>query len=79
VGVTSAIDRLLLAGESIEAIRDWTPPLLPLTGGALVERGIGKGPEVARLLRMIETRWIAEDFPDVDRVSDIANEVVAQA
>jgi hypothetical protein len=31
-----------LAGESIEPLRDWTPPALPLTGGALVERGISK-------------------------------------
>ena len=46
VGIEGAIDRLLLAGETVEAIRDWTPPSLPLTGGALVARGIGKGPEV---------------------------------
>jgi hypothetical protein len=36
----------------------------PMTGGALVERGISKGPEVARLLRQVETQWIAEGFPD---------------
>ena len=77
-GLVSAIDRLLLAGESIEPIRDWTPPALPLSGGALVERGIGKGPEVARLLRRIETQWIAEGFPDAERVGRIA-EAVAQA
>jgi poly(A) polymerase len=78
-GLTGAVDRLLLAGESIERIRDWTPPALPLTGGALVERGIGKGPEVARLLRRIETQWIAEGFPDAERVGRIADEAVAQA
>ena len=78
-GLVSAIDRLLLAGESIEPIRDWTPPALPLSGGALVERGIGKGPEVARLLRRIETKWIAEGFPDAERVGRIADEAVAQA
>ncbi|WP_433909838.1 CCA tRNA nucleotidyltransferase [Sphingomonas yabuuchiae] len=78
-GLTSAVDRLLLAGESVESIRDWTPPSLPLTGGALVERGIGKGPEVARLLRRIETQWIAEGFPDAERVGQIADAAVAQA
>lgn len=26
VGIEGAIDRLLLAGETVEAIRDWTPP-----------------------------------------------------
>nr|WP_322965750.1 CCA tRNA nucleotidyltransferase [Sphingomonas sp. SGZ-02] len=79
MGLVSAIDRLLLAGESIAPIRDWTPPALPLTGGALVERGIGKGPDVARLLRRIESQWIAEGFPDAARVNQIADAVVAQA
>lgn len=78
-GSAGAVDRLLLAGESIEALRDWTPPALPLTGGALVERGISKGPEVARLLRQVETRWIAEGFPDAARVSALADAAVAQA
>lgn len=79
VGVAGAIDRLLLAGESVDAVRDWTPPALPLTGGALVARGIGKGPEVARLLRQVETRWIAEGFPDEARVAELADAAVAQA
>ncbi|MGE7206615.1 CCA tRNA nucleotidyltransferase [Sphingomonas sp. NPDC019816] len=79
VGVAGAVDRLLLAGESVETIRDWAPPTLPLTGGALVARGIGKGPEVARLLRQIETRWIAEGFPDESRVAELADAAVAQA
>ncbi len=79
VGVPGAVDRLLLAGESVDAVRDWTPPALPLTGGALVARGIGKGPEVARLLRQVETRWIAEGFPDEARVAELADAAVAQA
>ncbi|MDR6115094.1 MULTISPECIES: CCA tRNA nucleotidyltransferase [unclassified Sphingomonas] len=79
VGTTGAVDRLLLAGESVAAIRDWTPPALPLTGGALVERGVRKGPDVARLLRQVETRWIAEGFPDADRVAALADAAVAQA
>ncbi len=79
VGVAGAVDRLLLAGEPVDAIRDWTPPTLPLTGGALVGRGIGKGPEVARLLRQIESRWIAEGFPDAARVDELADAAVAQA
>ena len=51
----------------------------PLTGGALVERGLSKGPEVARALRAVEDRWIAEEFPDAARVGAIADEIVAQA
>lgn len=79
IGVAGAIDRLLLAGDSIDAVRDWAPPALPLTGGALVARGIGKGPEVARLLRQVETQWIAEGFPDSARVAELADAAVAQA
>jgi poly(A) polymerase len=74
-----AIDRLLLAGDDVTPITAWTPPVLPIGGGALVDKGLRKGPEVARALRRIETRWIAEDFPDAARVDQIAREEVAAA
>jgi poly(A) polymerase len=79
VGLTSAIDRLLLAGADTALLHDWTPPKLPVTGGALVGRGLRKGPEVAAVLRAIETAWIAEGFPDADRVAQLADEAVAAA
>jgi poly(A) polymerase len=82
LGVEGATDRLLLAegrAEDARAIADWTPPRLPLTGGALVERGLRKGPEVARVLRRVEDRWIAEGFPDANRVALIADAEVDQA
>jgi len=79
VGMASALDRLLLAGADVAAIRDWTPPSLPIGGGALVERGLRKGPEVAAVLRRIETSWIAEDFPDGSRVAQLADEAVRAA
>ncbi|MCP3735454.1 CCA tRNA nucleotidyltransferase [Sphingomonas sp. RP10(2022)] len=79
VGVDSAIDRLLLAGEDVAPLHDWTPPTLPIGGGALVERGLRKGPEVAMVLRHIETAWIAEGFPDRARVDQLADQVVAAA
>jgi poly(A) polymerase len=78
-GPESAIDRMLLAGVSPRPILDWVPPRLPLSGGALVARGLGKGPAVAAALREVETRWIAEDFPDSPRVEAIADAVAAQA
>ncbi|WP_267382118.1 MULTISPECIES: CCA tRNA nucleotidyltransferase [unclassified Sphingomonas] len=78
-GETSAVDRLLLAGEDPRAIIGWTPPTLPIAGGALVERGLRKGPQVAATLRAIETRWIAEGFPDAARTAAIADDAVAQA
>jgi poly(A) polymerase len=63
VGIASALDRLLLAGEDAGALADWTPPALPISGGALVARGLGRGPEVARALRDLERWWIAAGFP----------------
>ncbi len=76
-GVESAMDRLLLAGQDTAAVRDWTPPRFPLTGGAIIARGITSGPEVARLLKETETRWIAAGFPD--EAGPLADAVVAQA
>jgi poly(A) polymerase len=78
-GVTSALDRLLIAGADTTALTEWTPPALPLGGGALVSRGLERGPDVARTLRAVETRWIAEGFPDAARVAQMADEEVAQA
>ncbi|QDX26606.1 CCA tRNA nucleotidyltransferase [Sphingomonas suaedae] len=86
-GREAAIDRIALTpGLSEEErraalihLRDWVVPILPMSGGALIARGLSKGPEVARALRQIEERWIAERFPDAARAGDIADEVVAQA
>lgn len=62
-GSAVALDRLLLAAEPVAAIRDWQPPALPLTGGALVARGLARGPDVARTLRRLEDWWIGAGFP----------------
>ena len=78
VGPASAADRLLLAGEPVDAIAGWSPPVLPIGGGTLVARGLRKGPVVAETLRVIETRWIAEGFPDADRVARILDEAMDQ-
>ena len=81
LGVEGAVDRLLLAGDPAAAalVADWTRPTLPLSGGALVERGLARGPDVARALRQVEDRWIAEGFPAANRTAEIADMVVAQA
>jgi poly(A) polymerase len=73
LGVEAALDRLLLAGDvaSARLVTAWTPPRLPISGGALIARGVPKGPEVARLLRRIEDRWVAEDFPNGERLEAI--------
>jgi poly(A) polymerase len=64
-GVECAVDRLLLAGRSSDArtIADWTPPRLPISGGALIKRGLAEGPAVSRTLRLVEARWIEAGFP----------------
>ncbi len=79
VGVASALDRLLLAGVDAAPIAEWTPPALPIGGGALVARGLTRGPEVARVLKRVEDRWVAERFPDAARAEAIADDEVAQA
>jgi poly(A) polymerase len=82
LGAETALDQLLLSDRPIAdalEIRDWQPPRFPLGGGAIVARGVKAGPEVARLMKQIEQRWIAEGFPDEDRVSALADAAVAQA
>ena len=68
VGRAAAIDRLLLTGASCAALDGWDIPRFPLKGGAVVARGVSAGPEVARILRTVEARWVAEGFPDAARV-----------
>jgi poly(A) polymerase len=65
VGKDCAIDRLLLAGKSVDAadISKWTAPRLPVSGGALIERGLPEGPIVAQTLRRIEDCWVEAGFP----------------
>ncbi|THD37026.1 MAG: CCA tRNA nucleotidyltransferase [Sphingomonas sp.] len=78
LGMELAIDRLLLAGDSLHQLTNWTPPALSLSGGQLVAKGLTAGPDVARTLRRVEDRWVAEGFPDMGRVDAIADDEVAQ-
>lgn len=81
LGETLATDRLLLSNRPVEQVRSLsglTAPAFPIKGGDLVARGLGKGPDVARMLRTIEDLWIAEGFPDTERTGQIADSAVAQ-
>jgi poly(A) polymerase len=69
-----AIDRLLLADGDARGLAEWQVPVFPLKGGAIVARGITAGPEVAKLLQLIERRWVAEGFPSADRVNQMLAE-----
>jgi poly(A) polymerase len=74
-----AIDRLLLGEGDAAILTDWTPPAFPITGGAIVARGVKAGPVVARLLKAVEQQWVAEGFPDEARAQAIADAVVLRA
>ncbi|MFL0357191.1 CCA tRNA nucleotidyltransferase [Erythrobacter sp. GH1-10] len=76
-GNAVAINRLLLLGSDAQPLRDWEAPVFPLKGGAIVERGVEAGPQVARILKAVERRWVAEDFPDATRVAEILEEEIS--
>ncbi|MBS0478846.1 MAG: CCA tRNA nucleotidyltransferase [Proteobacteria bacterium] len=85
LGREGAIDQLLLNPDFdvVEETGAGDVPLLeipkfPITGGQLVAKGLTAGPDVARTLRRIEDRWIAEDFPGAVRAAAIADEEIAQ-
>ena len=75
--VEFAVDRLLLLGEDARVLKDWERPTFPLKGGAIVERGVAAGPQVARILQTVERRWVAEGFPDEARVEAMLSEELA--
>jgi poly(A) polymerase len=78
IGREGACDRLRLIGhdDCLTELEQWDIPTLPISGGALVKRGLTAGPDVARALRTLEDQWIAEGFPGADRVAEIADEAV---
>lgn len=84
VGIDAARDIFLLAGDpalaraAVEALEGWAVPEMPLKGGDIVARGIAAGPEVARILKAVEAQWVAEDFPDATRVSQLVEQFVDQ-
>lgn len=83
IGTESAIDRLLLAGESgeeVAALASWQPPRLPISGGDLIAMGLVAGPLVARTLRDVEREWEGAGFPaDREAVRAIARAAIDQA
>ena len=82
IGTESAIDRLLLAGETgeeVAALSSWQPPRLPISGGDLIAMGMVAGPLVARTLRDVEREWEEAGFPaDREAVRAIARAAIDQ-
>ncbi len=67
IGSEGARDRVLLGDASalpmLAELDGWTAPKLPIGGGELVALGVPPGPDVARLLRVMEDRWVEASFP----------------
>jgi poly(A) polymerase len=78
-GTDCAVDRLLLADrvDDAKAIGSWAPPRLPISGGALIGRGLASGPAVSRTLRTIEDRWVDAGFPQGSDFDAIVDEALA--
>ena len=81
LGRDCAVDRLLLAGRPREAaeLAHWHSPRLPITGGALIKRGLAEGPQVARTLKSIESLWVDAGFPSGPEFDAIVTEALAAA
>lgn len=82
IGVEGAVDRLLLDPSqplaAIAVLDGWSPPTLPIGGGALIGRGLTPGPDVAKALQQVQRQWVEEDFPDAKRVAEIADQIVSK-
>jgi len=78
IGTESAVDRLLLAGQTAaaKAIAKWAPPRMPIGGGDIIARGIPEGPEVARTLRRIEDLWEGAGFPTGEAFTRIVDQAL---
>ncbi|WP_293882689.1 CCA tRNA nucleotidyltransferase [Sphingomonas sp.] len=80
LGVQGAEDRLLIGDGPTTALAElaaWKAPVLPMSGGALIERGIASGPEVSRTLAEIEEAWIVAGFPTGATFAALVERVLA--
>lgn len=57
--------------QTVETIRAYRKPKLPIGGNDVQALGVEKGAEVGRLLRTVERWWIEEDFAP-DRAASLA-------
>lgn len=79
LGREQALDRLLLAAADASPLEGWEIPKFPLKGRDIIAGGVKAGPEVARTLRRVEDRWVAEGFPGNSRARDLLDEVLRSA
>tara|TARA_B100001939_G_scaffold348192_1_gene373629 strand:+ start:21219 stop:22430 length:1212 start_codon:yes stop_codon:yes gene_type:complete len=69
VGKTVVIYHLILNGtdqrrlkKTLQVVENWEIPVFPLRGRDLVAGGMERGPELGRLLKTLEQKWIESDF-----------------
>ncbi len=77
IGTDSAVDRLLLGDGDPAVLALWRRPEFPVSGGALIARGLAPGPIVAKTLAAIETAWIDAGFPTGAAFERIVAEAMA--
>jgi poly(A) polymerase len=58
---------------------NWDSPFMYIKGGDLIKMGLPAGPLVAKTLQELEAIWVAEDFPNSDRQSELALQLVEAA
>ena len=51
---------------------------MPMKGGEILARGEVSGPDITRILRAVENRWITEGFPGRERVLTLLDEELAR-
>jgi poly(A) polymerase len=62
-GLAEAPSKHVQALRLLDVASHWSPPQFPLGGADVMALGVGKGPDVGRLLRETEDWWVAHDFP----------------
>ena len=52
----------VLDQQHYQALHQWQPPKLPVTGADLLSHGVDNGPAVGQMLRCAETLWVQSEF-----------------
>jgi poly(A) polymerase len=68
-----------MVAACLAKLADWALPVFNVKGGDLITRGLTAGPIVAKTLKSIEAKWIAEGFPDDVRTTALTDQLVAGA
>ena len=78
LGTESAVDRLLLLGADAGAVAQWEVPVFPLKGREIVARGVAAGPQVAKVMKAVERRWVDDGFPQDGRIKTLVDEELSR-